>query len=301
MGGACHGKRPMKIATAAYPVEWHNRWNDFVGKLRVWVRTATEQGAEVILFPEYGVMEIASLAGEDNAKDLKRSAEAVIARIGDVDDLHASLAREFGVFLCAASAPVRAESGRIVNRARFFAPDGSRGCQDKLSPTRFEREAWDMADGEGLTVFETSIGRIAILVGEDATLPSLGAALAGQGVDLLLVPGQTSSLADHWRLRIGAMARAVECGCAVAQAVVVGDSPWVPAVERSVGTAAIYVPPGTAEDGVLAIGKANTLGWTTAEIDPAALRGEGVAAPAAAVSVRLQPLGAREVAAAPEA
>ena len=60
----------MKIAAAAYPIDWHNRWNDYVGKLRVWVRTAAEQGAELLVFPEYGGLELASLAGEDNARDL---------------------------------------------------------------------------------------------------------------------------------------------------------------------------------------------------------------------------------------
>ena len=79
----------MKIAAAAYPIDWHNRWNDYVGKLRVWVRTAAEQGAELLVFPEYGALELASLAGEDNARDLERSIEAVNARIKDVDELHA--------------------------------------------------------------------------------------------------------------------------------------------------------------------------------------------------------------------
>ena len=60
----------MKIAAAGYPIDWHNRWNDYVGKLRVWVRTAAEQGAELLVFPEYGAMELASLAEEDNARDL---------------------------------------------------------------------------------------------------------------------------------------------------------------------------------------------------------------------------------------
>ena len=41
----------MKIAAAAYPIDWHNRWNDYVGKLRVWVRTAAEQGAELRRLP----------------------------------------------------------------------------------------------------------------------------------------------------------------------------------------------------------------------------------------------------------
>lgn len=224
----------MKIAAAAYPVEWHNRWNDFVGKLRVWVRTGKEQGAQLLVFPEYAALEIASLAGEDNARDPRRAVEAVVARIGDVDDLHASLAREFGVFLCAGSAPVRAEDGQIVNRARLFAPDGSRGAQDKLAPTAYEREAIGVIPGGGLTVFETALGRVAVLIGEDVLLPGTAEALAAAGVDLILVPGQTSSQAEYWRLRIGAMARALDCGCAVAQAVAVGDSNWLPADRKSV-------------------------------------------------------------------
>ena len=97
----------MKIAAAAYPIDWHNRWNDYVGKLRVWVRTAAEQGAQLLVFPEYGALELASLAGEDNARDPARVIDAVTARIKDVDELHASLAREFAVHICAATAPVR--------------------------------------------------------------------------------------------------------------------------------------------------------------------------------------------------
>ena len=69
----------MKIAAAAYPIEWHNRWNEYVGKLRVWVRTAAEQGAELLVFPEYGALELASLAGAENARDPGRLVDAVNA------------------------------------------------------------------------------------------------------------------------------------------------------------------------------------------------------------------------------
>ena len=91
----------MKIAAAAYPIEWHNRWNEYVGKLRLWVRTAAEQGAELLVFPEYAAMELASLAGEANAGDPQKAIDALSARIKDVDDLHGSLAREFKVHICA--------------------------------------------------------------------------------------------------------------------------------------------------------------------------------------------------------
>ena len=67
----------MKIAAAAYPVEWHNRWNDFVGKLRVWVRTGKEQGAELLVFPEYAALEIASLAGEEQVHQADEDAVVI--------------------------------------------------------------------------------------------------------------------------------------------------------------------------------------------------------------------------------
>ena len=98
----------MKIAAAAYPIDWHNRWNDYVGKLRVWVRTAAEQGAELLVFPEYGALELASLAGEDNARDPRARRSTRSTRASRTwTSCTASLAREFEVHICAASGPVR--------------------------------------------------------------------------------------------------------------------------------------------------------------------------------------------------
>lgn len=264
----------MKIAAAAYPIDWHNRWNDYVGKLRVWVRTAAEQGAELLVFPEYAAMEIASLAEEENARDLAKSAAAVTARIGDVDDLHASLSREFAVYICAASAPVRRDDGQVVNRARLFAPDGSRGFQDKLILTPFEREDWGLAPGRELRVFETALGRIGVPICYDAEFPLVARALVAAGAEILLVPSCTRTRAGWSRVRIAAAARALEGQCVVAQAVTLSDAAWLAAAGTGVGAAGIYLPPdgGLPEDGVLAAGKADTPGWVYGEVDLAALR-----------------------------
>ena len=62
-------------------------------------------------------LELASLAEEVNAKDLPRAIEAVNARIKDVDDLHSSLAREFGLYICAATAPQRRLAIKPFRRA----------------------------------------------------------------------------------------------------------------------------------------------------------------------------------------
>ncbi len=264
----------MKIAAAAYPIDWHNRWNDYVGKLRVWVRTAAEKGAELLVFPEYAALELASLAGEGNARDLARSIDAVNARIKDVDDLHGSLAREFKVHVCAASGPIRRADGKPVNRARLFAPDGSQGHQDKLITARFEREDWGIARGEAVRVFDTGLGRIGILMGYDAEFPLLAREMAAAGAEILLVPSCTDTARGYWRVRIGAVARALENQCVVVHAPAVGEAHWLPAASKNHGAAAIYAPPdiGLPEDGVIATGKSGVAGWVYGDVALADLR-----------------------------
>jgi predicted amidohydrolase len=259
----------MKIAAAAYPIDWHNRWNDYVGKLRVWVRTAKEQGAELLVFPEYAAMEISSLGEEKIAGDLVRSVDAVNARLPDMDALHASLAREFGVHISAGSAPVRLDGGRVVNRVRIFAPDGSHGHQDKQIMTPFERDEWIITSGDPLRVFDSALGRIGVLICYDAEFPLLARAMVEAGAEILLVPSCTDTQQGFNRVRIAAMARALEGQCIVVQATTVGEADWLAAADRNVGVAGIFAPPDGdfAESGVLASGKPGDSGWTYAEAD----------------------------------
>ncbi len=263
----------MKIAAAAYPLELFGRWNEYVGKIRVWVRTAVESGAELLVFPEYGAIQVAGLAGEVIAGDLQQSIDAITTRLKDVNDFHSSLAREFGVHICAGSAPVRVE-GRALNRSRLFAPDGSHGAQDKLILTRFEREEWRIDPGSEARVFDTALGRIGILLCYDAEFPLIARAMAEAGAEILLVPSQTDTMHGYSRVRIAAMARALENQCIAVHACIVGDVDWSAAIERSVGAAGIYGPPDTGfpETGVIAMGKMNEPGWVYGDVDLAAVR-----------------------------
>ncbi len=259
----------MKIAAAAYPLDWHNRWNEYVGKLRVWVRTAAENGAQLLVFPEKGALELASLAREDNAKDAKRAVDAITARIKDVDELHSSLAREFNVHILAATAPLRIDDGDMVNRARLFSSDGSVGFQDQRVPS-----ITDGAAGKAARVFETELGKIGILPGQDGSRAGLASAMAAAGAEILLLPTCTPDVRAFWRSRIAAKARAMENRCFVVHAVTVGDADWLAMAPRNVGAAAVFGPPedGLPEDGNLAAGKMNAAGWVYAEADIQALR-----------------------------
>lgn len=264
----------MKIATAAYPLDLCRDFTEYAEKQINWVREAAQNGADLLVFPEYARMELAGLAGAPAAADLEASLHAANAYAEDADALIASLAEGYGVHILAGSGPVFTEENeRPVNQASLFGPDGYLGQQDKQVMTRFEREKWDVVAGEPLEVIETDLGKIGILICYDAEFPLLGRALVEQGAEILLCPSCTDSLAGYNRVRIGAMARALEGQCVTVQSPTVGAAHWSPAVDESVGIAGVYGPPdlGFPATGILAEGPLNTPGWTYAEVEVSAI------------------------------
>ena len=257
----------MKIATAAYPLSWLDSWSQYEDKIASWVSDAAGQGADLLVFPEYGAMELSTLDGAAVAGDLEQSIRSVSEKMADVAVLHRRLASECGVHILGASAPVLSGQGRPVNRAELFAPGGQAGQQDKQIMTRFEREEWDIAGGGPLKLFDTALGRIGILICYDSEFPLLGRALSE--ADILLVPSCTEALSGYWRVRIGAMARALENQCVSVMASLTGTNEWSEAVDLNTGTGGIFGPPdrGFPQTGVLAEGVLNQPGWTFAEVD----------------------------------
>ncbi|WP_108885199.1 carbon-nitrogen hydrolase family protein [Pseudoprimorskyibacter insulae] len=258
----------MRVATAAYPMDFLNTWDCYVEKLTSWVSEAAATGAQLLVFPEYGAMELATLAGRAVAGDLEASLHAVSDRISAADALHSDLATRFGVHILAASAPVFDSSigERPVNRARLFAPGGGMGQQDKQIMTRFEREDWNVMSGGALQIFETSLCKIGILICYDSEFPLLGRALSE--AELLLVPSCTEALAGYSRVRIGAMSRALENQCVAVMSSTVGACNWSEAVDENTGMGGIFAPPDTGfpPTGIIAEGALNRAGWTCADI-----------------------------------
>lgn len=262
----------MKIAAAAYPLDALPDWAGYAAKLTSWVADAAGQGAELLVFPEYGAMELAHLGGPAVAADLEQALHEVARHRAAVDALHLTLAARHGVHILGASGPVFT-AARPVNRATLYGPSGIVGHQNKLIMTRFERETWDVVAGAGLPVFDTPLGRIGVLICYDSEFPLLARRMAEQGAEVLLVPSCTDSLAGFTRVRVGAMARALENQCITVQAPTVGLAPWCPAVDENVGAAAIYGPPdhGFPPTGILAETALNQPGWALAEVDLAAI------------------------------
>jgi predicted amidohydrolase len=260
----------VKIAAAQYPIERLADWAGYEAKLNRWIGEAAANGADLLVFPEYGAMELASLDPATEG-DLAASLEAVSALLPRVDALHAELAHRHKVHILAASAPRRDPDGKARNAARLFAPSGMIATQDKLVMTRFEREHWDISPGIALRLFDTALGKIGVVTCYDAEFPLLARALVEAGAEVLLVPSCTDTLHGYWRVRIGAQARALEGQCFTVQSPTVGVAEWSPAVDVNRGAAGVFGPPdrGMPEDGVIALGTVDAAQWVFAEIDTA--------------------------------
>lgn len=256
----------VKIATSAYPFDWFDSFAEYAAKITRWVEQAAD--CDLIVFPEYGAMELASLGGREIAADLEASLHEVARHAEARDRLHLDLAKQHSLYILAASGPVF-QAGRPYNRAVLFGPEGVVGHQDKQVMTRFEREDWDVIGAPGLRVFDTKVGRLGILICYDSEFPLLGRTLAEAGAEIILVPSCTDTVAGFNRVRIGSMARALECQCVIVQSPTVGDCDWNPAIDENRGIAAIYAPSDGLwpESGIIAEGQMDQPGWVKAEVD----------------------------------
>lgn len=261
------------VAAAQYPLDALPSFDAWSAKAARWVAEGAATGARMLVFPEYGAIEIAAaLGGTELCKDLAKTLAAVAGHADATGAVWSNLAAKHGVLILAPSGPER-RGDAYVNAARLIGPAGGVGVQEKLILTPFERE-WGMSPGTGQRVFDTPLGRIGIAICYDCEFPLLVRALTESGAEIILVPSCTENPSGHHRVRNGAMARALESQVAAVTSPTVGAAPWSPAVDHNGGAAGVLVPPDAAMSmsGVLASGTFDEPGWVRAEIDLAHLR-----------------------------
>ena len=109
--------RKIKIAAAQYPLDELRDLRAYEAKIRRWTEEAVAAGAKLLVFPEYGSMELASIGGK--ASDVQTSFDAVSALVPELDRVHSGLAAKHGVTIVAGSGPQRVGS---------ITPGASRCC-----------------------------------------------------------------------------------------------------------------------------------------------------------------------------
>jgi predicted amidohydrolase len=201
----------------------------------------------------------------------------MVERLADLHEAYLAFFKQLAVsrqiMIVAGSVPVRQADGTLRNVAHLFSPGGNVYTQEKLHLTPAEARYWNLKPGEGLKVFDTHIGRIAILICYDIEFPELSRILVDAGVDLIVVPFATDERKAYQRVRYCAQARAVENTIYVALAGNVGGLPRSPAMAVNFGQAAILTPSDFAFplNGIAAEGIVNTQTVVVSDIDLGAL------------------------------
>lgn len=260
----------MTIAAAQYPITAHRDFAAWRTHTENWVAQATKNGAQLLVFPEYGSMELVSLLPPDVQHDLQAQVRHLETYRDDCWTTFAETARRHGVVIVAPSYPV-AEAGRVVNRAAVLSPKGLAGWQDKFFMTRFEAEEWFVSPPPEpeLVVFEADWGAFGIQICYDVEFAIGSQLLARHGAQLVVAPSCTETLRGATRVHVGARARSLENQCYVAVAQVVGEAKWSAAVDVNYGFAAVYATPdaGFPDDGILKTMPAQAEGWLVENLD----------------------------------
>jgi predicted amidohydrolase len=244
----------VKIALAQYPIGNFVSFAAWQAHVAHWVEDGATTGAALLVFPEYGAMELTSLLPLELQTNLKAQIPALGQYHDDFVATYAALAKRHGITIVAPTLPVEAQ-GAIRNRAWLLSPQGT-AHQDKRQMTRFENEQWSVKGGETLNIFDLGEAKIGIAICYDIEFPLIANAMSEAGADLILAPSCTDTMAGANRVHVGARARALENQVYVAVAPTVGEAPWSPAVDVNHGWAAAYATPdrGFPDDGILAQG-----------------------------------------------
>ena len=150
----------------------------------------------------------------------------LLARAQDMeDDLVVRVASEaaasHGVWLHIGSTPVLSpEAGRLANRALLFAPDGTlRAWYDKLHMFDVDLpdgETWRESElyrpGERAVVADMDGVRLGLAICYDLRFPTLFAAQARAGANVLTAPAAFTALTGRAHWHVLTRARAIECG-----------------------------------------------------------------------------------------
>lgn len=241
-------------------VQWQmretNSVEDLLKQAEFFVRTLSGYNCDLALFPEFFTAPLMGMAGTGNALEAIRFLASQTPRIRDT---MAELAVRHNINIVAGSMPL-VENSTLYNVAWLCRRDGTLDAQYKLHPTPNEKDAWHMAGGNALQVFDTDAGRIGILICYDVEFPELARLLNEKHMQILLVPFWTDTKSGYLRVRLCAQARAIENECYVAIAGSCGNLTGVPNVDIQYSQSAVFSPSDFPfpQDAILAEAPVNT-------------------------------------------
>lgn len=214
----------VRVAAVQYGQRRIRSFDEFRQMVLYFVDVTADYGADFVLFPELFTMQLLSLENEPI-----RPSEAmrhITQYEPELMELFTDAAMKYNINIVAGSTPLlRGEA--LYNVAQVFLRDGGYVDQAKIHPTPSEQYWWNFAGGDDVTLVDTDVGPIAVLICYDVEFPEIVRYVTDQGINILFVPFLTDERQSYCRVRYCAQARAVENQIYVAMAGSCGNLPNV--------------------------------------------------------------------------
>ncbi|WP_432735874.1 GNAT family N-acetyltransferase [Maridesulfovibrio sp. FT414] len=231
--------RRFRVCAAQYLMRKISSWEDLRQSVEFFVSTADAYHCHFLVLPELFTAQMFSAMPPE--WDSRRAVMELAGMTESYLTMFTELASEYNLHIIGGSHPVLRD-GKLYNVAHMFTPTGNVYTQDKLHITPGEREAWGIHPGEGLSVFHTPLGRIAIQVCYDIEFPETSRLLAMSGAEVIFVPFSTDEKRAYHRVRATAQARCIENSIYTVIAANVGNLPGVKTYLMNYGQSAVFAP-----------------------------------------------------------
>lgn len=255
----------FRVSAVQYHLHTISSFEEFASQCEHYIRTAEEFEADFVLFPEFFTTQLMSIGDEQgqalSINDLPGFTERY-------RELFQGFAQKYRIHIIGGTHVIRRE-GKLYNVAHLFYPDGRVAEQAKLHITPSEVTGWNMGAGEGLQVFQTEKGTIAMLTCYDIEFPEIVRMAKAKGADVIFCPSCTDDRHGFHRVRYTSHARAIENQVYVVLTGTVGSLPTVDLMRANFGQAAVITPNDIPfpPQGLLAEGELNNDMIITADLD----------------------------------
>lgn len=227
----------LRVSAVQYHLHTISSFQEFEDQVTHYVKNAAEFKADFVLFPEFITTQLMSIQGQNDFQTIQ-----VLPQYTEFyHNLFSKLAKQYGMHIIGGTHVIE-EEGKLYNVAHLFYPDGSIGMQPKLHITPTEVDEWNITPGQGVQVFETVKGTIAVLTCYDIEFPEIVRMVRAMGADVIFCPSCTDDSHGFHRVRYSAHARTIENQVYVVTTGTVGSLPTVDFMRANYGQAAVITP-----------------------------------------------------------
>lgn len=193
----------MRVAAVQFDMRPVATVAEFLFRCAYFIDMAAGYAVDVVLFPELFTNPLLPrLPGSSIAERVAQATPALLQAFQKFATTH-----QIDIIL---GSHVTEQDGHLRNVAYLVRRDGTIATQAKLHITPSEKQSWQVEPGTRVEVFDTTKGRIAILICYDIEFPELARIVTAKGADVIFVPFNTDLRSGFLRVRTCAAARCIE-------------------------------------------------------------------------------------------